>query len=182
MRRPCHAMQEIYYRHLYARCTPDLRQRCDSWKNYCELFGLLLQSKVNMQLPNPWLWDMIDEFIYQFQSFCQYRLGAHHHNVSRILSPSRKGKHRDVNPTFPTHAGARRPRSPPRSSTSSSLWTRSGTSSKCSGCCRRLWTSRVLWPNSRPTEEPSEWLKREREGVYIQKTSLFCCCIYGSPP
>ncbi|GFH09297.1 eukaryotic translation initiation factor 3 subunit L, partial [Haematococcus lacustris] len=31
-------------------------------------------SNVNMQLPNIWLWDMIDEFIYQFQSFCQYRV------------------------------------------------------------------------------------------------------------
>ncbi|PPR80775.1 hypothetical protein GOBAR_AA39939 [Gossypium barbadense] len=28
---------------------------------------------VNMQLPNQWLWDMVDEFVYQFQSFCQYR-------------------------------------------------------------------------------------------------------------
>ena len=26
-----------------------------------------------MQLPNGWLWDMVDEFIYQFQSFQQYR-------------------------------------------------------------------------------------------------------------
>lgn len=24
-------------------------------------------------LPNQWMWDIIDEFIYQFQSFCQYR-------------------------------------------------------------------------------------------------------------
>ncbi|XP_019416455.1 PREDICTED: uncharacterized protein LOC109327758 [Lupinus angustifolius] len=22
---------------------------------------------------NQWLWDMVDEFVYQFQSFCQYR-------------------------------------------------------------------------------------------------------------
>lgn len=27
----------------------------------------------SVQLPNCWLWDMIDEFIYQFQSFQQYR-------------------------------------------------------------------------------------------------------------
>ena len=74
----------MYYRHLYARCTPDLRQRCDSWKNYCELFGLLLQSKVNMQLPNQWLWDMIDEFIYQFQSFCQYRWEGQYICVSTV--------------------------------------------------------------------------------------------------
>lgn len=26
-----------------------------------------------MQLPNGWLWDMVDEFLYQFQSFAQYR-------------------------------------------------------------------------------------------------------------
>ena len=25
------------------------------------------------QLPNGWLWDMVDEFVYQFQSFQQYR-------------------------------------------------------------------------------------------------------------
>lgn len=89
-------MQEMYYRHLYARCTPDLRQRCDSWKNYCELFGLLLQSKVNMQLPNPWLWDMIDEFIYQFQSFCQYRLDPlpnQHHTVICLHDSPWKHKH-----------------------------------------------------------------------------------------
>lgn len=69
----CLLYKEMYYRHLYARCTPDLRQRCESWDNYCDLFGLLLHSNVNMQLPNQWMWDMIDEFIYQFQSFCQYR-------------------------------------------------------------------------------------------------------------
>lgn len=26
-----------------------------------------------MMLPNIWLWNMIDEFLYQFQSFAQYR-------------------------------------------------------------------------------------------------------------
>ena len=25
------------------------------------------------QLPNGWLWDMVDEFVYQFQSWQQYR-------------------------------------------------------------------------------------------------------------
>mmetsp|Transcript_35179 Transcript_35179/g.89048 ORF Transcript_35179/g.89048 Transcript_35179/m.89048 type:complete len:519 (-) Transcript_35179:279-1835(-) len=69
----CLLYKEMYFRHLYARCQPDLRQRCESWDNYCDLFGLLLHSNVNMQLPNIWLWDMVDEFIYQFQSFCQYR-------------------------------------------------------------------------------------------------------------
>lgn len=34
---------------------------------------VVLHGVVNMQLPNQWLWDMVDEFVYQFQSFCQYR-------------------------------------------------------------------------------------------------------------
>ncbi len=25
------------------------------------------------QLPNGWLWDMVDEFVYQFQSWAQFR-------------------------------------------------------------------------------------------------------------
>lgn len=36
-------------------------------------FQVVLHGVVNMQLPNQWLWDMVDEFVYQFQSFCQYR-------------------------------------------------------------------------------------------------------------
>jgi translation initiation factor 3 subunit L len=30
-----------------------------------------------LELPNQWLWDIIDEFIYQFQSFCHYRAKLH---------------------------------------------------------------------------------------------------------
>ncbi len=26
-----------------------------------------------MQLPHQWVWDIVDEFVYQFQSFSQYR-------------------------------------------------------------------------------------------------------------
>lgn len=26
-----------------------------------------------MQLPNEWLWDMVDEFMYQFQAYHQFR-------------------------------------------------------------------------------------------------------------
>ena len=28
---------------------------------------------VSLELPEQWLWDIIDEFIYQFQSFCVWR-------------------------------------------------------------------------------------------------------------
>ncbi|KAL6215591.1 hypothetical protein ACLB2K_015020 [Fragaria x ananassa] len=69
----CLLYREMWFRHLYARLQPTLKQRIDSWDNYCSLFQVVLHGVVNMQLPNQWLWDMVDEFVYQFQSFCQYR-------------------------------------------------------------------------------------------------------------
>ncbi|KAG8067539.1 hypothetical protein GUJ93_ZPchr0005g14842 [Zizania palustris] len=66
--------RELWFRHAHAR-VPGLSpaHRAESWDNYCSLFGLILKGVLNMQLPNQWLWDMVDEFVYQFQSFCQYR-------------------------------------------------------------------------------------------------------------
>lgn len=68
--------KELYFRHIYAKLTvgPTLEQRFDSWRNYCDLFNYVLNSDSNeLELPGQWTWDIIDEFIYQFQSFCQYR-------------------------------------------------------------------------------------------------------------
>ncbi|KAF7729262.1 hypothetical protein EC973_004792 [Apophysomyces ossiformis] len=67
--------RELYYRHIYARLTPTLENRFHSYENYCDLFNYILNSDgpVNLELPNQWLWDIIDEFIYQFQSFSNYR-------------------------------------------------------------------------------------------------------------
>uniref|UniRef100_A0A383V606 Eukaryotic translation initiation factor 3 subunit L n=1 Tax=Tetradesmus obliquus TaxID=3088 RepID=A0A383V606_TETOB len=69
----CLLYKELYFRHLYAKTQPSLRARCESWDNYCDLFGVILHGNVNMLLPNSWLWAMVDEFLYQFQSFAQYR-------------------------------------------------------------------------------------------------------------
>eukprot|EP00013_Stygamoeba_regulata_P021602 CAMPEP_0177648354 /NCGR_PEP_ID=MMETSP0447-20121125/10783_1 /TAXON_ID=0 /ORGANISM="Stygamoeba regulata, Strain BSH-02190019" /LENGTH=549 /DNA_ID=CAMNT_0019150989 /DNA_START=24 /DNA_END=1673 /DNA_ORIENTATION=+ len=66
--------KELYYRHIYARLQPTVEQRIQSYQNYCVLFNFILDSQgVDLDLPNQWLWDIIDEFIYQFQSFCQFR-------------------------------------------------------------------------------------------------------------
>jgi len=69
----CLLYGEMYYRHLYMTSTPNAEQRKGSWENYCALFGVILHGDVNMQLPNVWLYEMIDEFVYQFQSFAQYK-------------------------------------------------------------------------------------------------------------
>lgn len=79
---PCHILlqflllyKELYYRHIYSKLQPTLEQRVESWFNYCDIFNLLLSvdTPLSLELPNQWLWDMIDEFIYQFQAFCQFR-------------------------------------------------------------------------------------------------------------
>ncbi|KAJ8677965.1 hypothetical protein QAD02_013752, partial [Eretmocerus hayati] len=66
---------ELYYRHIYARLQPNLEQRFGSFCNYCELFNYILNSTepVPLELPDQWLWELIDEFVYQFQSFTQYK-------------------------------------------------------------------------------------------------------------
>merc|ERR1719230_23163 len=63
--------------HIYARVQggPTVEQRFDSYYNYCKLFNYILSADtpVNLELPNQWLWEIIDEFIYQFQAFSQFR-------------------------------------------------------------------------------------------------------------
>ena len=58
-------------RHIYARVQggPTIEQRFESYYNYCKLFNYILSADtpVNLELPNQWLWEIIDEFIYQFQ-------------------------------------------------------------------------------------------------------------------
>ncbi|KAG8826371.1 hypothetical protein FRB91_010843 [Serendipita sp. 411] len=67
--------RELYYRHIYSRLTPNVDDRFHSYENSCELFNYLLNSDgpVALSLPDQWLWDIIDEFIYQFQSFSVWR-------------------------------------------------------------------------------------------------------------
>ncbi|XP_054720262.1 LOW QUALITY PROTEIN: eukaryotic translation initiation factor 3 subunit L-like [Uloborus diversus] len=69
--------KELYYRHLYARVSggPSISERFESYYNYCHLFNLILSANepVQLELPNQWLWEIIDEFIYQFQNFSHYQ-------------------------------------------------------------------------------------------------------------
>ncbi|KIK62547.1 hypothetical protein GYMLUDRAFT_42013 [Collybiopsis luxurians FD-317 M1] len=76
--------RDLYYRHVYSRLQPNIDDRFHSYENSCELFNYLLNSPssseddsepapVDLVLPEQWLWDIIDEFIYQFQVFCSWR-------------------------------------------------------------------------------------------------------------
>lgn len=69
--------RELYYRYVYAKIQrgPSMEHRWHSYHNYQALFGFILNAPkpIKLNLPNQWLWDIIDEFVYQFQSFCQYK-------------------------------------------------------------------------------------------------------------
>eukprot|EP00162_Nutomonas_longa_P009870 comp19542_c0_seq1/m.37235 comp19542_c0_seq1/g.37235 ORF comp19542_c0_seq1/g.37235 comp19542_c0_seq1/m.37235 type:complete len:560 (-) comp19542_c0_seq1:64-1743(-) len=62
---------ELYYRHIYTKLKPTLLQRIESWENYAEIFHYLLDGPrpLNLVLPIQWMWNIIDEFVYQFQSW-----------------------------------------------------------------------------------------------------------------
>jgi len=80
--------KELYFRHIYAKLKPTLEHRYQSYYNYCELFNYILDETrpSTLVLPNQWLWDIIDEFIYQFQSFCQYRAKIMNKSEEEMLS------------------------------------------------------------------------------------------------
>ncbi|KAI9885173.1 MAG: hypothetical protein M1823_003060, partial [Watsoniomyces obsoletus] len=67
---------------LQAAATPleyqaSLETKFASYDNYCSLFHFILNNEagpVDLEVPSSyWAWDVIDEFIYQFNSFCSYR-------------------------------------------------------------------------------------------------------------
>jgi translation initiation factor 3 subunit L len=78
--------RELYYRHIYARMQPNLKQRIDAFFNYCDLFNYILNSTepVPLELPDQWLWELIDEFVYQFQSFTSYKANMTQKTINEI--------------------------------------------------------------------------------------------------
>jgi len=74
--------KELYYRHIYARLSVSLDDRHGSWDNYCKLLDLIISDlesesdQLSVILPAQWLWDMTDEFVYHYQTFCTTRSKA----------------------------------------------------------------------------------------------------------
>jgi translation initiation factor 3 subunit L len=65
--------RELYYRHIYSKLNPSLQHRLESWENYGNLFNYLTTEEVTIDLPLSWLWDIVDEYVYQYQSFSLFR-------------------------------------------------------------------------------------------------------------
>uniref|UniRef100_A0AC35TWH2 Eukaryotic translation initiation factor 3 subunit L n=1 Tax=Rhabditophanes sp. KR3021 TaxID=114890 RepID=A0AC35TWH2_9BILA len=80
--------REIYYRDIYMKTNTkglSLSNRFDAFMNYQDLFAEILNIKddqpLDLVLPDVWLWDIIDEFIYQFVSYCNYKANPSHRSI-----------------------------------------------------------------------------------------------------
>jgi translation initiation factor 3 subunit L len=66
--------KEMTARHLFIKLKPQMGDFLESWSNYCKLFEFILSTpNCDMMLTVQWVNDIIQEFVYQFQGFCQYR-------------------------------------------------------------------------------------------------------------
>eukprot|EP00056_Hartaetosiga_gracilis_P000307 m.37738 g.37738 ORF g.37738 m.37738 type:complete len:582 (-) comp10150_c0_seq1:67-1812(-) len=69
---------ELYFRHLHERMASQLTltQRSESYDNFVELIDYIVEAEepVPLSLPYQWLWDIIDEFIYQFLEFNKFKV------------------------------------------------------------------------------------------------------------
>jgi len=70
--------KDLYYRHIYTKLTVNYDDRRASWENYCKLLELFVsdlheEKTLSVGLPAQWLWDILDEFVYHFQTYSQYR-------------------------------------------------------------------------------------------------------------
>jgi translation initiation factor 3 subunit L len=68
--------KEMYYRHIYSRLQPSFDDRKESWENYAALIEAILGDMAGdckFELPAQWIWDLLDEFVYQFQTYTLFR-------------------------------------------------------------------------------------------------------------
>ncbi|TMW60073.1 hypothetical protein Poli38472_000115 [Pythium oligandrum] len=66
--------KQIYFRHMFSKLQPTFEYKVESWNTYCAIFdGILDQSLELDALPSQWIFDIVGEFVYQYQSVCQHR-------------------------------------------------------------------------------------------------------------
>ena len=75
---------ELTLRHLQSVKRPTVRDRIEGWHAYRELFDLILaeapkegESRETLYLLPEWCFDILHEFLYQFQGFCQFRTSTY---------------------------------------------------------------------------------------------------------
>ena len=70
--------RNLYYQHIYTRFQggPTVEQSPEGCHNHYELFNYIqsADTPINLELPHQGLWEIINEFIYQIQAYCQFRI------------------------------------------------------------------------------------------------------------
>eukprot|EP01031_Cornospumella_fuschlensis_P042365 gene42365-51743_t len=83
--------REMAMRHMTTKLKPQLADHLASWQNYKRLFELLIQARDDYLLTTQWIYDITQEFAYQFQGFCQFRSQHSSHNTEtqRLLQANK---------------------------------------------------------------------------------------------
>ena len=59
----------------------------DSWDNYTKLFAFITNVSDHELLLSPqWIYDILQEFVYQFQGFCQYRTTSRAERETQLIA------------------------------------------------------------------------------------------------
>lgn len=70
--------REMTHRHWHNVSRPTLSDRIEGWDVYRELFEVILEmSEPTFYLIPDWVFDILNEFVYQYQSFCQTRTAVY---------------------------------------------------------------------------------------------------------
>ena len=66
--------REMTLRHLFSKQKPTLSEHFESWTNFVNLFTFLINSRSPEMIMTPqWAHEIVQEFVYHFQDFCQFR-------------------------------------------------------------------------------------------------------------
>ncbi|KAL3904827.1 MAG: hypothetical protein SGILL_009917 [Bacillariaceae sp.] len=107
--------RELTHRHWHAVSRPSLRERMEGWDVYRELFDELLEgaeedsssSRPKLFILPEWTFDILHEFVYQFQGFCQFRTSlynsANRHGLVDGSSPVAPAEGEKSNKNGPPH-------------------------------------------------------------------------------
>lgn len=69
--------RELSHRHWHSVSRPTLADRMEGWDVYRELFDEILEGTPNFYLLPVWVFEILHEFVYQFQGFCQIRTAVY---------------------------------------------------------------------------------------------------------
>jgi translation initiation factor 3 subunit L len=107
--------RELTHRHWHAVSRPSLRDRMEGWDVYRELFDELLEgaeedstsSQPKLFILPEWAFDILHEFVYQFQGFCQFRTSlynsANKHGLMGAAASSAEGDEKGSSKKGPPH-------------------------------------------------------------------------------